>query len=229
MSMENVWFPFYVGDYLADTMHLSASEHGSYLLILFAYYKNQGPLPDDDKRLANIARVSVTDWQATRLAIASFFKIESGFWIHSRADFEIKRRKSAQVARQEAAKATNEARWKDRSPSRSPSRSPYRKTVAIPQSQSQSEEEVQKPKPSRSKPGSVEDVKLFCAKSGISENDANWFWQKCEGNGWTNGGKPIKNWQMTLTAWKTAGYLPSQKNGHHQPALIPKKGDDVQW
>ena len=63
----------------------------------------------------------------------------------------------------------------------------------------------------RMKPPSLDEVKLFCAKAGIPEPDAVWFWNKEEGNGWTNGGKPVKRWGPTLTAWKAAGYLPSQK------------------
>jgi hypothetical protein len=58
---------------------------------------------------------------------------------------------------------------------------------------------------------SLEEVKLYCAKAGIPESDAVWFWNKCEGNGWMNGGEKIKSWQHTLTAWKAAGYLPTQK------------------
>jgi hypothetical protein len=63
-----------------------------------------------------------------------------------------------------------------------------------------------------SKP-SMEQVKLYCSKAGISMADAEWFYHKCEGNGWKNGGRPIKSWEHTLVAWKTAKYLPSQKNG----------------
>lgn len=68
------------------------------------------------------------------------------------------------------------------------------------------------PKPPKSSP-TLEEVKLACEKSGIPESDAVWFWNKCEGNGWTNGGKPIRSFAHTLAAWKAAGYLPSQKNG----------------
>jgi len=58
----------------------------------------------------------------------------------------------------------------------------------------------------------LEEVKFTCSKSGIIESDAVWFWNKCEGNGWTNNGKPIKSYPHTLAAWKAAGYLPSQKS-----------------
>ena len=63
----------------------------------------------------------------------------------------------------------------------------------------------------------LEEVRLFCAKSGLPESDADWFFHKCEGNGWTNGGKPIKRWGSTITAWKAAGYMPSQKNAAKPP------------
>jgi hypothetical protein len=66
-------------------------------------------------------------------------------------------------------------------------------------------EKSPKPKPT------LEEIRLYCAKSGISASDAEWFFCKCEGNGWMNGGKPIKQWGMTLLSWKHAGYLPSQK------------------
>jgi hypothetical protein len=67
----------------------------------------------------------------------------------------------------------------------------------------------------KEKKPSVEEVKLYVAKLGLPESDAVWFWHKCEGNGWTNGGKKIKSWQHTISSWNVAGYMPSQKNGTH--------------
>ena len=56
-----------------------------------------------------------------------------------------------------------------------------------------------------------------CRKAdGITMQDAEWFYHKGRGNGWTNGGKPILDWKATLRSWKRAGYLPSQKNAKHQ-------------
>ena len=78
---------------------------------------------------------------------------------------------------------------------------------------------------------SLEQVKLYCAKAGISEQDAEWFWNKMEGNGWTNGGKPVKSWEKTLMAWKLAGYLASQRTGANGKPLAPppatKLGQDA--
>ena len=58
----------------------------------------------------------------------------------------------------------------------------------------------------------LERVREFARGEGIQDSDADWFYFKGEGNGWTNGGEPIRDWKATLTSWKRAGYLPSQKN-----------------
>ena len=62
----------------------------------------------------------------------------------------------------------------------------------------------------------LERVREFCKADGITMQDAEWFYHKGRGNGWTNGGKPILDWKATLRSWKRAGYLPSQKNAKHQ-------------
>ena len=64
-------------------------------------------------------------------------------------------------------------------------------------------------------PPTIEEVKEFCPTVGIPDTDADWFFYKGQGNGWTNGGKPMKDWKATLRSWKAGGYLPSQKNGNN--------------
>lgn len=54
-------------------------------------------------------------------------------------------------------------------------------------------------------------VREFARGEGISLKDAEWFFWKCVGNGWTNGGKPIKDWKATLRSWHKAAYLPSMR------------------
>lgn len=55
------------------------------------------------------------------------------------------------------------------------------------------------------------EVKIYCSENEVPMSDAEWFWNKCEANDWTNGGKPIKSWTHTIASWKAAKYLPSQK------------------
>ena len=58
---------------------------------------------------------------------------------------------------------------------------------------------------------SQEEVEDFCTKIELPVRDGEWFWNKCQGNGWTNNGKPIRDWKATIRAWKAAGYMASQK------------------
>lgn len=74
----------------------------------------------------------------------------------------------------------------------------------------------EKPAPAKTVPAmkakaDLATVHTFCAEEEIPAQDAEWFFHKCEGNGWTNGGKAIKDWRATLRSWKASGYLPSQK------------------
>lgn len=71
----DVWMPFYVGDYLKDTMHLSARDHGAYLLLILAYWNNDGPLPDDDDYLAGVTKSTTSEWPSIRRRLERFFEI----------------------------------------------------------------------------------------------------------------------------------------------------------
>lgn len=151
MASSDIWFPFYIGDYLADTMHLDRSEHGAYLLLLFSYYKNRGPLPDNDHHLAKIVKATLSDWSAIRSIIAPFFKIQNGKWFHTRAEKEIQRAISVQDARRKGAAITNAKLGRSHcdtvidTPSDSGA---TRSMVGIPQSQPQSHSEPElQPKP----------------------------------------------------------------------------------
>ena len=47
------YMPFYVGDHVAATSHLSAEEHGALCSLLFAMWRTEdGTLPNDLKALA---------------------------------------------------------------------------------------------------------------------------------------------------------------------------------
>lgn len=66
------WMPFYVADYLGDTGHLSTEQHGAYCLLLFHSWRT-GPLPDDDRQLAAIARMSYRKWNNNAAILRAFF------------------------------------------------------------------------------------------------------------------------------------------------------------
>lgn len=81
--------PIYIGDYLADTMHLNTTEHGAYLLLIFAYWRTGKPLADDDRLLAGICKASAKQWRDLRPTLSRFFSVGEGEWRHKRIEAEL--------------------------------------------------------------------------------------------------------------------------------------------
>lgn len=89
--MSRPWMPLYVADYLADTGHLSAAQHGAYMLLIMHYWA-KGGLPDDDAKLCRIARMERDEWEDSRDTLAEFFK---DGWRHERIEKELADAQSA--------------------------------------------------------------------------------------------------------------------------------------
>lgn len=77
--------PIHIGDYMRDTGHLRAAEHGAYVMLLFHYWST-GSLPNDDRQLAAIARMSAAEWKRARPIIEAFF--DPG-WRHGRVEKDL--------------------------------------------------------------------------------------------------------------------------------------------
>ena len=101
------WMPLNIADYLADTAHLGPAEHGAYLLLIMHYWQHGG-LPDDDRRLARIARMTEEEWSGVRDTIAGFFR---DGWQHKRIDRELADAYELTAKRSAAGKAGASARY----------------------------------------------------------------------------------------------------------------------
>lgn len=102
--MSAPYMPLFVADYLADTAHLTAAEHGAYLMLVMNYWQRGKPLPADDKKLARIARMTDVEWAGSRDTLAEFFVEADGVWAHKRIDAELA------VAEEKTSKAKKAAR-----------------------------------------------------------------------------------------------------------------------
>lgn len=79
MSKSDTWMPLYIGDYLADTMDLRATEHGVTLLLMMHQWKN-GSIPDDEAKLRKIVRVEGRAWKRVWGTVSRLFpKSGDGF------------------------------------------------------------------------------------------------------------------------------------------------------
>jgi uncharacterized protein YdaU (DUF1376 family) len=202
MSKADIWMPLYIGDYMGDTMHLSTEQHGAYLLLTFAYWRNGGPIPDDPDYLAGVSKLSTDAWQRHSRRIAEFFKVENGFWRHERIEIELAKAKRQKEAKSNAGKVGAAAKygrriadaqqtdaaaiadgWRTDSPSPSPSPLAYRESVDRP---------------------SEAEVKAYADRIGLAEWRALDWYQEMEACGWIDhNSRPVMKWQPLLTRVKT--------------------------
>ncbi len=92
MTKPSTYMPLVIGDYMKNTMHLTTKQHGAYLLLIIHHWV-QGFVPDDDRQIAAIVRLSLREWMEIRPVIAAFFNIADGRWIQARVVAELERAK----------------------------------------------------------------------------------------------------------------------------------------
>ncbi|MGO4639995.1 YdaU family protein [Mesorhizobium sp. 2RAF45] len=86
---ERPFMQLYVSDFVGDTLPLSTEQIGAYMLILMAMWNAGGRLPDDDAKLARVARLSLKRWRAISVDLLSFFEREAGEIGHKRLTREL--------------------------------------------------------------------------------------------------------------------------------------------
>lgn len=109
------FMPFYVSDYLADAAHLSTLEHGAYMLLIMNYWQRAEALPDNDRKLARLARLTDEQWSSMREDMAEFFDIADGLWKHGRIEHELDKARAKLEQARNAGKASAKRRSNDRS------------------------------------------------------------------------------------------------------------------
>ncbi|WP_245424799.1 YdaU family protein [Shinella zoogloeoides] len=110
---NRAWMPLHIADYLADTGHLTATEHGAYLLMIMHYWQN-GSLPANERVIARIAKLTVEQWEDSRDILVMLF---GPGWTHKRIDAELskadeiieKRRSAAEARHGKGKKQTQDA------------------------------------------------------------------------------------------------------------------------
>ncbi|MFH5924570.1 YdaU family protein [Roseomonas xinghualingensis] len=153
-AKTDAWMPLYIGDYLADTMHLSGPEHGAYLLLLMHTWRN-GPLPDNDRALAAIARTDAKAWREIGPVVRAFFISTTAGLVQPRLERERAAAGEHAERRADAARRAAEARWAtdaqgnaERTPRRNAQRNAARMRDALPEAcppQSPSPEDTPSP------------------------------------------------------------------------------------
>lgn len=107
----DIWMPLWIGAYLGDTMRLTTIQHGAYMLLLIAYWRDRKPLPDDDEELRAITKTDKQEWKRLRPKLEGFFRVQDGAWWHKRVEAEMLEADKRANSASDKAKAAAQARW----------------------------------------------------------------------------------------------------------------------
>lgn len=107
----DLWMPWYLGDYLRDTTHLSRAEHGSYLLMLAHAWMHNGLLPLQDERLARIAHATAEQWSECRAVLLEFFTKTDDGYAQKRLSEELLKARHNLDQRTQAGRLSAAKRW----------------------------------------------------------------------------------------------------------------------
>ena len=111
--MSFAYMPFFTGDYLRDTRHLTMSEHGCYVLLLMHCWDQKGPVPLDERKILGICNArSGDEIEAMRRVISEFFVRMSDGYYNTRMQTEIERSEILSRSRSEAGRKGYQARAK---------------------------------------------------------------------------------------------------------------------
>ena len=111
MDELNFWFPFYIGDFLADTARLSTEEIGALLLLRLDYFRN-GPPPNDERILRQTTRLDLNAWSSAWKMLKVFFESGSdGNFHNEKWDAEIVEIAEKRLLAKSKAKNAANARW----------------------------------------------------------------------------------------------------------------------
>lgn len=72
--MKHPWMPLFWGDFLANTLHLTANEIGAYFLLIAHAWEHDGTIPL--KRAQTIARIDNRNWRRIWPRLEPFFELE---------------------------------------------------------------------------------------------------------------------------------------------------------
>jgi uncharacterized protein YdaU (DUF1376 family) len=236
----------WLGDWKVNQMSLM-EQGGYFRLLCYAWESEQKSLPMDDKQLAMMLGITEKQFARHKEKIMAPFHQKDGRWHQKRMEAELESIQWYRKKYSEAGKKGMEKRWgkhntlitsdntlitldntlitnreekrrEEEEEHDRPNESSHSSTLQTKQSLfKEKQAPLAKRKKYSRRPENFEEMRLFALEKGMTEKDAKWFWLHCEGNGWTNGGKPIVSWKHTMSAWREGGYLPSTQALKHTP------------
>ena len=202
-------YPFHVGDYVLDTAHLEPMEDLAYRKLLDLYYSSESPIPLETDLVSRRLRLGS---DVVSKVLSEFFERRETGWHQARCDAEIADYKARANRARQNGKGGGRPKIQVKKPTRLQVGS-ENKPDGNPEKTGLKANQNQEPEPRTNKGTcTLDEARAFARELGLPESDGESCFHKWEGNGWKNGTNRVKDWKATVRSWKTAGYLPSQKN-----------------
>jgi uncharacterized protein YdaU (DUF1376 family) len=77
------YYPHHIGDFIKDTANLNDHQMVTYLRMIWAYYTEEKPLPDECESIAFAMR---SDEKTVHLLLRHYFDLQADGWHHKRCD-----------------------------------------------------------------------------------------------------------------------------------------------
>jgi uncharacterized protein YdaU (DUF1376 family) len=229
---DNFWYPRDPQRYLTDTQWCDAATEVAHVRLIDTYYALGRPIKDEQSRIQNIGKIKDADFARVRGNLFELgWRIEDGVWRHKRIEetmAEMDSERSAKI--KGSALGVQRRRELGQLPPAKPQVEPVVEPMVEPN-----------PHPSvnttttttttidtatataikgkrtvaslpRFQKPSIEEIKLQTAKVGLSDAEADKFFNYYESNGWRVGRNPMKSWPHALTNWKNNSQNYGNKN-----------------
>ena len=172
------YMQLYVGDYLADTIHLTTLEHGAYLLILMGLWRSGGAISSDDATLARFARLAPANWVKVKGRVLSLLTIENGMVSQRRLTAELQKYATVLDKKREAGKSSARAKSLKNNEAES---TPVEHLLNEPEPEPDKERisETTSPHPAQAEPGASDDVKIKPERANpVRQADIDRIWSQ---------------------------------------------------
>lgn len=136
---KNPYMKLYVADYLRDTQHLTAEQHGAYLLLLMAMWTRGGALPYDPSQLARVCRVALQRWSKISPQVLNYFRMEGDHLTHNRIQKDLEHAAEVSFSKSQNGKRGGRPKsLKDKEPAKANAKHPVPILVSYESKQSSS-------------------------------------------------------------------------------------------
>jgi uncharacterized protein YdaU (DUF1376 family) len=218
-KISKAYMPLYVGDYLADTGHLSTEQHGAYMLIIMHLWQTGKPIPEH--HLPMITRMG-DYWNNARDSIAVLCDIsDDKKWTQKRVISELKEYEKKIDLRVKAGKASGKARCKGTQVEhvlqsccdsvRTKREQKGNIQIQIQNQTSEADDISPQIAPTGAdtakkkiafKAPDPEQAQAYASEIGLDKNECDVYLDHYATNGWRTKTGPVKDWKAAMRNWK---------------------------